>query len=75
MSKKKYIVQRVEGYHGLEFLSDSPVGRRTYLPGEEVELDDKVHDIVGLLGSGIVVKASAVKAEGPAEADNKDKEE
>lgn len=42
---KRYIVQPHEGFTGMEFLSESPVGRRIYQSGEEVELDDSRPDV------------------------------
>lgn len=50
--RKRYLVKAVEGSSGIEKLSDPPVGRRIYLPGEEIELDDAVNDVAGLKGRG-----------------------
>ena len=62
--KKWYIVQAVEGLNGIELGSDSPVGRRTYVPGDVIELDDKVHNVAGIMGRGQIVEADdAVIAE------------
>lgn len=33
------------GFDGMEFLSESPVGRRLYRAGEEVELDETRPDV------------------------------
>ncbi len=50
--RKKYKVLEVEGSEGIEFGSDSPVGRRVYRAGDIIELDDKVHDVAGIMARG-----------------------
>ena len=52
--KQKFVVQGVEGFDGLQLLSEPTVGRRIYGPGEVVELDDQQHDIAGLKSRGII---------------------
>lgn len=66
MTKRLYIVQPCDGFVGVEFLADPPVGRRVYQPGEEVELDDKIHDIQNMLRTGIVAPAPAAPRAGSA---------
>ena len=60
--KRKYIVQPHEGFAGVEFLADPPHHRRLYNAGEEVELDDKVHNVTELVKLGIIVPAPQAPA-------------
>lgn len=55
--KKKYIVQAIEGVDGIELASDSPVNRRVYGPGDVIELDDKIHNVAGIMARGQIVAA------------------
>lgn len=54
MTIRKYLVQAIPGYDGLERLQDPPTGRRLYRAGEIIELDDAISDIPGLRGWGII---------------------
>ena len=56
-----YIVSKLTG-DGIEKLSD-PMPRRIYRPGEEIELDPKVSDIEGMLGSGFIIPKPEDKSE------------
>lgn len=53
MAKRQYVVQAMPAVDGLEILAEPPP-RRLYRPGETVELDDAVSDVVGLVARGIV---------------------
>ena len=55
--KKSYIVQAIEGSEGIEFLSEPPVNRRVYRPGDVIELDDAVHNVAGIMARGQIVEA------------------
>ena len=60
MSKpKRYQVQNMPGggelaVEGLEFLADSPIGRRIYRHGEIVELAEGAVNVERLIGLGII---------------------
>lgn len=54
--RKRYIVQDVEGFDGIEFLADNPVGRRVYRGGEIIELDDSLHNVAGIMARGQIVE-------------------
>lgn len=52
MAIKRYEVLPVEGLDGIERGSDPPVGRRIYRPGDIIELDDRIHNVAGILANG-----------------------
>ena len=54
--KKKYVVQRLEGYDGIELMADPVIGRHIYGPGEIIELDDRKHDVAGIMGRGLIIE-------------------
>jgi hypothetical protein len=59
--RRKYLVLPIEGNSGIQKMSDSPVGRRTYVPGDIIELDDTVNDVAGLKGRGQITEYSEPK--------------
>jgi hypothetical protein len=68
---KRYIVQPTPGFAGLEFLADSPVGRRIYQSGEEAEFDESRQDIKQAVKDGRIIELKHP----PAKAVQEDKEE
>ena len=63
MGLKKYLVLPFDGFDGIERGTDPPVGRRIYVPGDIIELDETVHGVAGLLAGGRIKPAPEDEAE------------
>ena len=63
--KKRYIVQAVGGYDGVEILAEPTVGRRIYQAGDVIEIDTRIVDVVGLVNGGFIREAPKPTTDNP----------